>query len=705
MLFPPEALVLQSEAAECGLACLAMIARAHHRNESLSELRRRFPVSLSGSTLKSLMNIADAMGFSTRPIRCDLAELGKLALPAILHWDLDHYVVLKKVSRDQILILDPARGERSISLADASRSFTGVALELTPSPAFEPRSTRDRVRLGDLWGRITGLTPFLAQVIALSLLLNGLALLSPLASQIVVDDVLGSGDRQLLNAVLIGFGALAIIQVSVELLRSFIQLHASQRLSIQLSSNLLKHLFRLPIEFFERRHVGDIVTRFGSLGAVQAFITGGIVAVVLDGVMVIPVAIIMALYSPTLSLIVLCALVAMLVFQAAFFPIRRRLQDEQLSLSGVTQSIFLESVRGVRAVKLAGRETERHAHWQNATAEQLNNAYRLGSLGIWGVTGLTVVVALQGILLLFFGAQQVIEKEMSLGMFFAFQAYAAQFTARSASLVRQYFSFRMLGLHLERLADIVHTDPEPDGHRNSFLARDLQGVVEVRDLKFRYGEQDPWVLANVSLRIEAGQSVAIIGPSGGGKSTLLKLLTGLYSPSEGRVLFDGQPISAIGAQGLRERIGVVMQDDHLLSGTVAENVSFFDPHTDLARVEEACIAACVHDEIARTPMGYHSLIGDMGSILSGGQRQRILLARALYKQPAILLMDEGTANLDSELEGRVLANLEQLRITRIMVAHRQAAISVCQRAFVVEHGAVVELDEHRRRTSDQVVSA
>ena len=280
---------------------------------------------------------------------------------------------------------------------------------------------------------------------------------------------------------------------------------------------------------------------------------------------------------------------------------------------------------------------------------------------------------------------------LTLGMFFAFQAYAAQFSGRVSGLIGAFFTFRMLGLHLERLADIVHAEPERGLSGASLLSKPLHGEIEARKLRFRYGQYDPWVLNGATFKIGSGEAVAIVGPSGGGKSTLLKLLIGIYDPTEGEVLLDGHPMRALGLREVRGSFGVVMQDDQLLSGTISDNVGFFDAHIDMDRVEEACRLAHVHDDIMKTPMGYLSLVGDMGSILSGGQKQRILLARALYKQPAVLFMDEGTANLDPELERRIIGSLSALNITRVMVAHREATVRGADRVLLVDNGVVTEI--------------
>ncbi|MBD3818132.1 MAG: peptidase domain-containing ABC transporter [Brevundimonas diminuta] len=684
-------LVLQAEAAECGLACLAMAAGHHGRRETLAELRRRFPISMSGSSLKSLVAMADGLGFSARPVRCELDELGQIETPAILHWSLDHYVVLRRIDRRHAWIADPARGERKLPLEEVSKHFTGVALELTPAPNFERRRSPEKVRLGDLWSRLSGFRPFLLQLFLLTLLLQAVGLISPLASQLVIDDVIGRADRDLLIAIVVGFGALAIVQTAIETLRGFIQLHAGQRMSIQLSGNLLKHLLRLPTDFFERRQVGDILSRFGSLGPVQGFLTGGLVGIVLDAAMVIPVAIIMVIYSPPLAALAVVNLIVIFVVRMAAFPAMRRFADENLNLAARTDSVFLETVRGARAIKLAGREAERHGLWQNAVAEQQNAAYRQGVFSLWGGAGLSVWQGLYGLVMLFTGALQVLDGNMTLGMYFAFQSYAGQFSSRVGSLIGAFFTFRMLGLHLERLADIVHADTERGLDGPATPAKPLAGGIEARDVRFRYGEHDPWVLRGAELSVRPGESVAIVGPSGGGKSTLLKLLIGLYEPTEGDILVDGHPMRALGLRAVRDRLGVVMQDDQLLSGTIADNVGFFDASIDMDKVERVCRLAHVHEDIMRTSMGYHSLIGDMGSVLSGGQKQRLLLARALYKDPAILFMDEGTANLDPELERQVMTSLASLNITRVMVAHREAAVRGADRVLLVDRGVVTEV--------------
>ena len=684
----PIKLTLQVESTECGLACLAMISSSYGRKEGMTDLRRRFPTSLSGVDLRDLISIADSLGFFTRAVRCDLAEIKNLHLPCILHWNLDHFVVLKSVGSKGAEILDPARGERKLSFNEISKHFTGVALELTPSPNFEKKDQIEKVRLNDLWSSLQGFTPMIIQMFFLTLALQIFGLLMPVANQVVVDDVIGRGDQDLLLAILIGFGLVVFLQTAIDMLRNLIQLYAGQKLSVQLTGNLLRHMMKLPTSYFERRHVGDILTRFNSLGPVQSFLTGGVVGAVLDAIMIVPAGVIMFMYSPVLSMLVVLDLVLVGIVQLATFHRSRRFTDEAITLGAKTQSIFLETLRAIRTIKLAGRESERHSIWQNAVTDQQNLGFRQAVFNLWGSSGFGLVMAAQGLFMLYLGATEVIKGHMTLGMLMAFQSYAGQFSGRSKSLIGQFFTFKMLGLHLERLADIVHAPAEINLAASTAIARPIEGRVEISQLKFRYSPRDPWVLKGLSLNVERGEHVVLIGPSGGGKSTLLKLMTGLYQPDEGEVLIDGVPLTVLGLTNYRSQIGVVMQDDELLSGTLADNVAFFDPLIDMSRVEEACKIAHIHADIMRLPMAYHSLIGDMGSILSGGQKQRVLLARALYDRPKILFVDEGTANLDPALELSILQNLRELGITQITIAHRPAAERFADRVLALAEGVI-----------------
>lgn len=693
--------ILQAEAAECGLACLAMVAGFHGYQTSLTELRRKFSVSLKGVNLKSLSVAADRLGLSARGLRCDLEDLHQLKTPCILHWGLNHFVVLKQAGKTKITIHDPARGKRQMLISEVSKHFTGVVLELTPTPDFEKKEEKERVKIMDLWSKMTGFIPVIMQIIAITVVLQVFAVLSPLVNQLVVDEAIAKGDASFLKVIILGFSVLLFVQTAIGVLRSYISMYFGTLLNFQMRSNMLRHLMRLEAEFFEKRHMGDIMSRMGSLGPVQNLFTSAFITILLDGVMAIATGIVMFLYSPLLAGVVCGIILLSLIVRLASFPYVLRVSEEQIQKDADLQTISLETIRGARAIKIFGREQERHAHWQNSYADSVNVGLRLQRFGIASGAANGIVFGLLELGIYYLGAMLVINQSLTLGMFFAFQSYRGQFSGRINSLIGLYFSFRTVGLHLERLADIVYADQEKGVDAPLMIGKKLSGRIRIQDLRFRYGDNEPWVLDGVNLTVNPGDRVALTGPSGGGKTTLLKQFIGLHNPNEGEILYDGRPLSSTGVRAIRNQIGVVMQDDRLLSGSLYDNISFFDPEMDAEKVEACARAAFVYSDIMDMPMGFQSLVGDMGSILSGGQKQRVLLARALYNGPRILFLDEGTANLDPTSEKKVVSLLAQLPITQIIVAHRPAAIQTCNRVFHVENGKVREVTKLKENESTE----
>ncbi|THD82725.1 MAG: peptidase domain-containing ABC transporter [Phenylobacterium sp.] len=684
-------MILQSEAAECGVACLAMVAGFYGQHYGLGELRRRFSASLKGTTLKAVMDMADGLGFAARPVRLELRALSQLKCPAILHWDLRHYVVLRAVRGKTLWIHDPARGARTLTFDEASRSFTGVALEFTPTPAFAPKKSAEKARLGDLFSRARGVLPSVVQLFLLAMALQVIALFSPMLNQMVIDDVLTKGDADLLGALALGMVGLLVINQGVSLLRGFIDLYMGTQLSYQMQSNLLRHVLRLPVSWFEKRHLGDMLSRFNSLAPAQSVFTTSISSVLLNSVMALLAVAMMCVYSELLSAIEFGSIVLLFGVRLLTFPWYRERQIEGLHLAARVQSTFLETLRGARAFKVFGRERERISLWQNEQSAQINNTVVMRRASLWGGLALGLLSGLQTIVVWFIGARLVIDGHLTLGMLVAFQSFTAQFTGAAASLVGQYFTWKSLGIHLERLADITHAEPEPTIDEPVVSGRRFDGGLAVRDLSFRYADHEPWVLKDINLNVAPGEFVCLVGPSGQGKTTLLKVMLGFYDPQEGQVLVDGAPLRAFGVRTFRDRIGVVMQDDQLFGGTIADNIAFFEPDLDMEKVETAAKAAQVHSDIVNLPMGYLTLVGDMGSVLSGGQKQRIFLARALYRDPKVLFLDEGTANLDPENERRVMEVLQGLDITRIFVAHREAAVAGADRVIAVRDKRAFEV--------------
>lgn len=689
-------LFLQSEAAECGLACLAMVASHHGLGQDLGELRRRFPISLKGAKLASLISHAGALGFSARPLKLEMEHLGQLSLPCVLHWDLNHFVVLKKVGARSCVVLDPAIGERRLSLAEMSSHFTGVALELTPNADFKPAKQAPRLSLGSLTGKVSGLKRSLLQILAVAVVLEAFAVVAPLFNQLVVDEVLSSGDAELLGVLVLGFGLLLLIQTALSLGRSWMVVLLSQTLALQWQSNVFAHLIRLPTAFFEKRHLGDITSRFGAVNAIQRSLTTAAIEAVLDGLMALIALAMMLLYSVPLTAIVLGAVAAYGALRWVAYRPFRDASAERLIIAAKENTHFLETLRAITPLKLYGREDERRARWQNLIVDVQNRDVRTAKMSMAFQTANTLIFGLENLAVLWLGARTILQGQqnhavaLTVGMLFAFVSYKSQFTSRVGKLIDYGVELRMLSLHGERLADIVLEAPEQDDVPYSDLDH-LAPSLELRNVSFRYAEGEPWILKDASFKVEAGENVAVTGPSGAGKTTLLKILLGLLPPTQGEVLYGGVPVRHLGVRNFRRQIGTVMQEDALLTGSLADNISFFDSHPDRERIEHCAALAQLHEDIRRMPMGYQTLVGDLGSGLSGGQKQRLLLARALYKQPRVLALDEATSHLDIANERAVTAALAQMKLTRLVIAHRPETIAGAQRVVQVREGQVLEL--------------
>jgi ATP-binding cassette subfamily B protein RaxB len=679
--------VLQTEAAECGLASLAMIARYHGHDVDLPSLRRKYSTSLKGANLARVMEMAARLGFETRPLRLELEELSELKTPCVLHWDLNHFVVLKHVTSRGALIHDPARGVLKLSNAEISRHFTGVALECSPGADFKPVKARECISLRALTGKVTGLPAALVQIFVLALALEVFALVGPFYMQWVLDQVLVSADRDLLVLLGIGFLLVAVFQASVSAVRAWTITWLGAMLNVQWITNVFAHLLKLPLDWYEKRHVGDVVSRFSSMQTIQQTLTTGFVAAILDGLMASLTLVVLALYSIKLTLIVVAAFTLYAILRWFTYRPLRRAQEDQIVYAARQRTELLEAIRGAQTLKLFNQQQPRTARYANTVVETVNRNIAMQRLNIAFQSGNQLIFGIEKVALIWLAALLVLDGAFTAGMLVAFVAYADQFVTRAAGLIDKGIEFRMLRLHAERVADIALSSPER--HLESTWDASLpKAEIEVRNVSYRYADGEPWILKNCSLIIPAGESVALIGPSGCGKTTLAKIILGLLEPQEGEVLYGGIEIRRLGLGRYRSQVGAVMQDDQLFAGSIADNIACFDAESNPLRIESAARLAAIHDDIARMPMGYQSLVGDMGSALSGGQKQRVLLARALYRKPSLLVLDEATSHLDIERERQVNAAVNRLAITRIVIAHRPETIACAQRALLVANGAV-----------------
>jgi ATP-binding cassette, subfamily B, bacterial CvaB/MchF/RaxB len=690
--------IRQTEMAECGLACLAMVSTFHGRPTALAALRRDHPVSLKGCSLRTLLDIAGKIGLIGRALRLEPERLKDLRAPAILHWDMSHFVVLKQANSRRITVHDPALGSRRYGLAEAARHFTGVALELTPGGDYQPERHK-RLSVFDLLGSFAGTLPALGQVLILSLILQLYVLASPFYLQLAVDNAIAQGDRDLLTTLAVGFGIAVLINAGAAGLRTRILCYLQGALAVQIGGRLVRHLLRLPLMYFERRHVGDVTSRFYAMDPIRTLLTEGVLAVAVDGLMAVMTLTMIFVYSANLAFVVIAALTAYIVLRLAVYPFHRRRALDLVFAKARENTTLLETVRALQGIKLFGRETERGAVWMNRYVEVvradtsingMKQAFRIVNDLIFGIENIAVV---------YLGARLALNSEMTVGMLFAFILYKQQFVEKTTRLVEKALEFRMLEVNLERISDIVTSTPEPLHVLRDTLPPPVAGRIELKDVSFRYSEAEPVIFDKVSFIVKPGEHVALTGPSGGGKTTLIKIMLGLLPPTAGEVRIDGLPLATLGTANWRESIGVVMQDDQLLAGSIADNICFFDERIDHDQMQRCTTLAGIHDDIMRMPMAYDTLIGDLGSTLSGGQKQRILLARALYKRPRVLFLDEATSHLDVALERRVTAAVQALGMTRIIVAHRPETIASADRRLQLRPDGVVEVRHSGERAA------
>ncbi|MFC5342943.1 peptidase domain-containing ABC transporter (plasmid) [Brevundimonas staleyi] len=677
-----------SEAAECGLACAAMVAAYHKRPVDLNSARQRYPASMAGMTLKGLMRLAEHLGLSSRALRVELSALRKVPLPAVLHWDMNHFVVLAAWKGDKAVIHDPAVGQRQVAPDELSERFTGVVLELRPQDGFALEDGRNRITLTSFWTRIQGLWGALAQVAVLSVCLQLLTIALPLQLQFTIDQAIPAGSTSLLGVIALAFAGLYLIHAVVQALRDWVVQIISGLLSYQLIGNVVGHMMRLPIPFFENRHVGDILSRLTSTNAIRDVLARSVVSSLIDGVTAIAIIVVIFAYSPLLAAVAAAGIAVNAgVSTIAYLLIRAR-TEEQLVEGAKEQSVLMENVRAAAVIRVHGEEAQRENRWREAFAAATNATISLGRYQVGLRLAQNLLNGAQAVLIVYLGGGLVVAGDgFSVGMLVAFLSFRQILADRVALLIENYMQFRLLGLHLERLSDIVSTPAETGafiGEREK-----IEGRIEIENVTFAYGAGDRPVLSDFSLMIEPGSFVALTGPSGQGKTTLFKLMIGALEPTAGHIRLDGQ----IADPGLwrewRRHIGVVSQDDRLLAGSLADNIAFFDPQLDMNRVFEAARAANIHLEIEQMPMQYHTLVGDMGAALSGGQKQRVLLARALYRRPSVLLLDEGTANLDPRSEERIADTLKAMTITRVVVAHRPVLLESADRVVRIHGGRLI----------------
>ncbi len=684
--------VAQLEMADCGAACLTMLLRYHGRQTRLEEVRTGLGSGRDGVNALGILETGRHYGLRGRALKLDVQDLRYLTPGAILYWGFDHFVVFERVVRGGIVVVDPGWGRRRIPTDQVRRAFTGLALVLEPSDDFRP-SAGEGSRLWAYLRKLLGQRRLLSQVLVTSLLLRLLALALPLLTALIVDRVVPRNDSHLLLVAGLGLGAVIVFQMLSSLIRAHLLLQLRTNLDTRLTIGFLDHLANLPYSFFQRRSAGDLMMRVASNTTIREMLTSNTLSSLLDGVLVLIYLGLICWLHLGLGLLTL----GLAVLQVVVYLLSRRpvadLMSEGLEAQARAQSYLAQMLSGIETLKVAGAEHHAVQHWSDLFVDELNVSLKRGRLQAMLDAALSVLGSGSPLLILSVGAMEVMTGQLTLGGMLALNALAVGMLTPLGSLVSSALQLQQIGSYIDRIDDVLTLAPEQDREQATPVGQ-LGGHVHMRNVSFRYGPQSPLALDDISLEIDPGRCVALVGRSGSGKSTLASVLLGLHSPTEGAVYYDDRRLDELVLSDVRRKLGIVPQHPFIFGRSIRENIALADPSIGLDRVVAAAKLAALHEEISAMPMGYDTVLADGGASLSGGQRQRIALARALVHEPAILLLDEATSAVDNATERRIMDNLAQLPCARIIIAHRLSTITFADEIVVMDAGRIAERGAH-----------
>ena len=687
----------QQSAADCGAACLVMVGRYWGKNLSINRLRDLANVSRSGASMRSLSAAAESLGFATRPVKASLDKFAQQSLPAIAHWQGRHYIVVYEITKKQVIVADPAIGQRQLTIKEFLAGWTGYALLLQPTTSLK-KTQEANTPFWQLFDLVKPHFQVLLEVFIASVLIQVFGLITPLFTQLLLDRVIVQGSILTLNTV--GFGLLifGLFRVAINGLRQYLLDHTANRISVALMVGFTKHTFGLPLSFFESRYVGDIVSRVQENQKIQRFLTGEALSIGLDLLTVFVYVGLMFWYSPPMALMTLAIVPPFVLLTFFATPFLRRISREVFTAGTLENSYLIQSLTGISSIRSMAIEQTVRWHWE----ELLNNLIKKNFSGQVISNQLqlisSTIQSLASTGLLWFGAWLVIQNQLTIGQLVAFNMLLGNIIQPFQRLIILWNQLQEVIVATERINDVLEAQLEEDLEHNprQFLPR-LIGRIRFHNVTFRYHpESEINILENLSFEILPEQTVAVVGRSGSGKTTLSKLILGLYLATDGRVLIDNQDVTSISLHSLRSQIGVVDQDTFLFGGTIRENITIAHPEASLEEIVEAAQLAGADEFIKRMPMGYETQIGEGGGMLSGGQRQRLAIARALLGNPRLLILDEATSHLDAESERIIQNNLKKILQgrTSVIIAHRLSTVRHADLILVLDRGVLVESGTH-----------
>ncbi len=697
--------IQQQSSSDCGAACLAMISLYWGKRFSLNTLRNLTQTDRIGASLSALADAAETLGYDALPVRASLVKLELQPNPWIAHWQGIHYVVVWRIKGDRVLICDPAIGKRSLLREEFETNWTGYALILFPTKHLNAQKNK-KVSLGEFWHAFWHHRELIGQIVLASVLLTVFGLAAPLITQVVLDQVLPYKSSLTLNIFAFGFLFFGIWRIIVQAVRQYLLDYFSNRMDLTLLGGFISYTLRLPLQFFASRQPGDIITRIQENRKIQVFFTKQVVSTTLDAVMVIVYLGLMAYYNLRLTLIVLVVILPIVIVTAATSPLLKNASRELYQKSAVQYSTIREIITGVATVKTTAAERPMRWRWEESFTDTVQTRFRGQKLANNLQLATSLINHLGITFLLWYGATLVIGNQMSIGQFVAFNMLIGSTINPVLALVKLWDELQEVLICAERLDDVLTTQPEENTQKPQMVLPHVRGDIHFERVCFRYNanaEHD--TLHNISFQIKAGQTVGIVGTHGAGKSTLINLLAGLYRPSSGRILIDGHNIADVSPQSLRSQLGVIPQDIFLFAGSILENITMFN--SEISPEEAIAVAKVVeaHSFIQALPLGYNTRVGEGGIMLTGEMRQKIAIARALVKNPRILILDEATSCLDKAFEHQFQKNLSRFHHssntsinqarTIFFVANNLSTIRHADHILVLDRGILIEQGNHQ----------